>query len=37
VPCLFRAQSFGALTLDESVHAFTPGSPASLPPVVFLR
>jgi Protein of unknown function (DUF2793) len=37
VPCLFRAQSFGALTLDESAQSFTPGSPAVLPPVVYLR
>ena len=37
VPCLFRTQSFGALNLDESAQGFTPGSPASLPPVVYLR
>ena len=37
VPCLYRAQSFGALALDESGQGFTPGSPAVLPPVVYLR
>jgi hypothetical protein len=37
VPCLFRAQSFAALSPDESAQVFTPGSTASLPPVAFLR
>jgi hypothetical protein len=37
VPCLFRAQNFAAMSLDESSQAFTPGNASSLPPVAFLR